>query len=470
MAVIVQHMVDAALAGVLFTQPGRLLVSATVGTGEHLMGGTADALVCDLPATGHAPPPYGDLAVLATTLSTAFAQDIDIEWAWVREGLQLLQVRPVTASVASDTPRGPIFSASSLYFSDSLPCEISLGECAELYLSITRKRVPLFRLATEFGFTVNDGWVLTLNGAGLASSAGAHWLGQLSGTLIVDIGTRIRQNILDAVELKDFLATTLNLGRDTTTTHTLLLRPFISGRSGAITQRLSDGTTVLEHSPDGLLAINRGLAAPSTLLLSATQLRSKEFPATISEPWSESVLIQMADFTAIFDADHPGACIEWVLHGQRPHVIDYSVPGMDRRIATSHGLTLSSGIAQGPLFVADATQYDTDLLTRLSIAPIVSITGNADVPEAHYIENLLDKISNVPGKPVIYAFRPYAILSRLINHAAGFIFQGGSPLCHLAILLREAGIPAAVVGGDMAIAPDQVDATIDNGAVYLQGV
>jgi phosphoenolpyruvate-protein kinase (PTS system EI component) len=39
------------------------------------------------------------------------------------------------------------------------------------------------------------------------------------------------------------------------------------------------------------------------------------------------------------------------------------------------------------------------------------------------------------------------VLSVLIGHVAGFVFEQGSTLSHLAILLREAGIPAVAAAG-----------------------
>jgi phosphoenolpyruvate-protein kinase (PTS system EI component) len=48
------------------------------------------------------------------------------------------------------------------------------------------------------------------------------------------------------------------------------------------------------------------------------------------------------------------------------------------------------------------------------------------------------------GPAIVIASHPYAVLSTLIGHVAGFIFEHGSALCHLGILLREARVPAAV--------------------------
>ena len=47
---------------------------------------------------------------------------------------------------------------------------------------------------------------------------------------------------------------------------------------------------------------------------------------------------------------------------------------------------------------------------------------------------------------IVAASRPVAVLSMLIGVVDGFLFEEGALLSHLGILLREAGVPAAIVG------------------------
>jgi phosphoenolpyruvate-protein kinase (PTS system EI component) len=51
------------------------------------------------------------------------------------------------------------------------------------------------------------------------------------------------------------------------------------------------------------------------------------------------------------------------------------------------------------------------------------------------------------------------VLSVLIGLVAGFVFDQGSALCHLAILLREAGVPA--------VASTSLDEGIDGTEVFI---
>src|SRR6202030_4017718 len=115
-----------------------------------------NAARCDLAAAESVPPPYDSITVLAGTLKGRLGHEVDIEWAWNRDGVRLLQVRPVTAGLGDNEPTGPGFAAASLSFSATIPAGIVLGECPPVYLAVTSKRSALFRLAAGSGVAVDD--------------------------------------------------------------------------------------------------------------------------------------------------------------------------------------------------------------------------------------------------------------------------------------------------------------------------
>ncbi|TQM11981.1 PEP/pyruvate-binding domain-containing protein [Pseudonocardia kunmingensis] len=110
LAVVVQEMVDAEWAGVLFTADpvsGRrdhVVVEAVRGLGESLVSGTAtgEHLVADK-ATGRtvsgsvAVPGAAELVRIGRDVEAAFGAPQDIEWAWAAGRFQLVQARPLTA-------------------------------------------------------------------------------------------------------------------------------------------------------------------------------------------------------------------------------------------------------------------------------------------------------------------------------------------------------------------------------------
>ncbi|MEO3860485.1 PEP/pyruvate-binding domain-containing protein [Acrocarpospora sp. B8E8] len=314
MGVIVQHMVDADLAGVAFTRDSQVWVSATIGTGEQLVDGSTDAATLVI-RSGEAPPPYDRVAQAATGLKscTPFgahttgqasraADDIDLEWAWTRaHGLRILQVRPVTAALPGSSSPQPHLASAPLYTSGGLPENVRLGACADLYGEMTAKRSALFALATEHGFTVSDGLIITLNGAGLADHAlprsWDRWLGQqphLGQEVVIDAGARIRQNIARKTDIESLLGNALNLAGDPYALHTVLIRRFVRGCAGALTQQRTDGRILLQQCPEGLVALNRGLAVPTEHLLPEPSHSEHWQAQPPIGPWGRQTLQRMA--------------------------------------------------------------------------------------------------------------------------------------------------------------------------------
>lgn len=118
-AVIVQAMVDARAAGVAFSadpvygRRDRVLISATAGLGDRLVGGEVDGAdyVVEARSGGLVSRPAGGplsdddaiaVARLATCVAEAFGAPQDIEWAFEGPRLKLLQARAIT------TPLRPV--------------------------------------------------------------------------------------------------------------------------------------------------------------------------------------------------------------------------------------------------------------------------------------------------------------------------------------------------------------------------
>ncbi|WP_234443734.1 PEP/pyruvate-binding domain-containing protein [Streptomyces sp. NRRL B-24484] len=465
MAVIVQAMADAHLAGIAFTQPdGTVTVDAVTGTAEHLASGAEAGTSIDVPPNSAAAEPYASVAALALSLKTVFRRDVDIEWAWDGNNAQLLQVRPLTAQLHRTAPTGPVCSAASLYFTDTLPAGLVLGDLADVYLAITTKRSQPYRAARAAGVAIRDGWILSINGQALNDPAlRPACLTGLTGDVVVDLGHDLRQNILPAAGLLDFLSSAWGTADDPLTVHSAIIRPFIRGLAGAVAHRQDDGTTAIDHSAEGLMDINRGMAGVEQILCPPLTDPHAWSALTPPAPWTTEALHTIARFTDVLDADMRGVYTEWVITADGPQFVDHTDPGTDHdTVVPTSGRMISPGAATGPLLRIP----DSDDLTRLSTAPIISMRSVADAPASDFATKLIAAVRSLPAKPVIYARRPYAILSILIGDVAGMVFEDGARLCHLAILLREAGVPAAVLDGPLP--DDATVAALDNGSVHTR--
>ncbi len=107
-AIVVQKMVDAEYAGVMFTEhpsrSGSMLVELTNGLGVGVVDGTADASSYEFGRSSgelvdETPPPI-DLAPLieiGRALESLFGGPQDVEWAYIKGRFMILQARAITA-------------------------------------------------------------------------------------------------------------------------------------------------------------------------------------------------------------------------------------------------------------------------------------------------------------------------------------------------------------------------------------
>jgi rifampicin phosphotransferase len=457
LAVIVQLMVEPRLAGVAFTglDPAgahEVVVEYVEGLADRLVAGL-DTPVRAGSATLAGSPHEAlltEVCALATDLRDHSGHDVDVEWAADEEGLCLLQVRPLTAT--NDSARHseePVAETGRLYLED-LPPGFDLGDVAAVHAGYTAKRGPAHRLARDNGVATGAGWVVRFNGRGLADPAlAARLRAELAtgaaASCVLDLGDNLRQIVVPKDEVLPRLAQ-ITAADDDRRVHGAVVRDYLRGDLGIITH-LSGHGLVVEFAPEGLMALNRGTAGGRTITV-ADLRRPLDEPGNTTAPPQAAPLLPhlaaLARFTSLMRDRYGPATLEWVHEAGTVHFVDYSVLGTAEPLtATTSGTQISPGTARGPLLRLD----EDDLLTRLSIGPAVSIDKSTDVSEHEGLAAVIARVAAAPRRPVVHAGRPYAVLSVLIGHVAGFVFEQGSVLGHLAILLREAGVPAVVAPG-----------------------
>ncbi|WP_338898171.1 PEP/pyruvate-binding domain-containing protein [Streptomyces sp. TG1A-60] len=475
LAVIVQKLVHPSFAGVAFTgldgDGDRVSVEYVEGLADELVAGVAVPRRTDSAELAEGPAQRGaaehevllDVVGLARRLRESREQDVDIEWAADADGVHLVQVRPLTASRESHGSVEPVVEAHRLYV-DELPAGFGLGAVAAVHSGYAAKRGPAHRLAHEHGVSTGAGWVIRFNGLGLHGADGGSALrGTLSGgtdECVLDFGDTLRQIVVPKEEVPRQLAVTTGASADGTSLHTVIVRDFIRGELGVISREAGESGLIVEYTDEGLMALNRGTAGGEAVIVTDVAAGFDD-TANVTCPAGGEVLRphldELARFTAVMHARHGPVTLEWVFDRGTLYFVDYSVLGGDDTVSVALGeVCISPGTARGPLLRLD----DDATLRRLSIGPAVSIDKSQDVTEHEGLARILDLVTSYDEKPVISAARPYAVLSVLLDHVAGFVFDQGSALGHLAILLREAGIPAVTAAGISG-----AEAVISDGAV-----
>lgn len=494
LGVIVQRQVRPRLAGVAFSAPARETAEDDRGdaTGPpcdvviEYVEGLADRLVAgleapirvtsdDLRTAPETVPSREDLAGvvdLVRRLRESHDHEVDVEWAIDDHALHLIQVRPVTAAGDRvEESDAPALRALRLYH-DDVPPDFGLGEVAGVYGGYVAKRGAAYRLAAGHGVATGPGRVLRLN---LRALRDAGTLARLTGILaggpagecVIDAGDTLRQIVVPKAEVPDRLAQILGPEGRGTRLHTVIVRDFIRGELGLIT-RVAGAGLVAEYTPEGLMALNRGTAGAAVLTV-ADRGRPAEAPGNLAvsrdDAWAAALtphLGRLAEFTDVMRGRYGEVTLEWVFANGQVHFVDYSVVGAGRlTISASGAVLISGGTARGTLL----RLTDDDLLARLSIGPAVSIDKSSDVSEHDGFARIVEKVTSLPEPPIIQASRPYAVLSVLIGHVAGFVFDQGSTLGHLPILLREARVPAVEAAGFTGAG----EVVISDGTITLAG-
>ncbi|WP_328744913.1 deoxycytidine triphosphate deaminase [Streptomyces sp. NBC_00285] len=471
LAVIVQRLVRPTLAGVAFTgldgSQGSVEIEYTEGLAEELVAGVAvPRRVSAAPGGRIDDPLLAELADTCRQLRQERGCDVDVEWAADEAGLHLVQVRPVTARrLVDEGPAAAGIWSSRLYFEDP-PAGAQLGDIAEVYAGYTAKRGPAHRLAEELGLSVGAGWLIGFTARDLAAAEGRDHVRALLATgpgseCVLDLGATLRQIVVPKEQVPDRLGEITRADAQPDRRQAVVVRDFIRGELGLITRR--SGTDLLvEYTPDGLLALNRGTAGARSFVRNAG---GEDRAEAVDGAPAELVphLARMAAFTGRMHDRYGDATVEWVFADGEPYFVDYSLLTGDV-LSGERGTLVSAGSASGPLLKL----ADDDLLRRLSVGPAVSVDRSKDVVEHTEITRLLEKIQAMPAPPVVRVSRPYAVLSVLIGSVAGFVFEEGSVLCHLAILLREAKVPA-LVADDLAPLVDGGEAVISDGVITVAG-
>ncbi len=141
--ILVQEMVDAEMAGVLFTQdpmaPGMVLLEWVKGTGDDLVSGRVTpqierfgrytgAAVGDTAPGG---PDFTELLMLAREIEAVFDTPQDVEWAYAKGQFRILQTRDITTldlGTAEQKVRSSEWSKLLERFAQAAPDEVILEQ------------------------------------------------------------------------------------------------------------------------------------------------------------------------------------------------------------------------------------------------------------------------------------------------------------------------------------------------------
>lgn len=465
MAVVVQCQVQAVFAGVCFSsdplgRPG-VAIEAVPGLADGLVGGEEEGSFY-LVSRGALQLERGediltrslllDLEELAQGLERYRGFPVDIEWAYDGVVLWVVQARPATHLAAERPP----LELEMISIDD-------IGPVSERARGAVKDRISAF--ARKHYFIRKEQMRLGLDRLGqflLCLPAGFKQLGPeaLTTTLEPLAASTLEVLFEDGsrhVIARDQLWERLAQCDDTAGTTLLVGECFIGEISGYSAQ-LEDGSVIIEYLPGaakGLMMdepVGHLLLSPKGNVVKAeSPLFSSRWeldPAThqmvrrehepLSFPLPDSVTKEVDLITRCVASSLPGARVEWLYSKGRTIVWDLTVEKNDV------GTHLSPGHVVGVAYRIDDLARVDELADERDVIVDDRFLRAYSSDEA--VRLRAEAQRHGPG-PILVAESPRPSLSIYLGTAAGFVFDHGSLLGHLAIILREAQVPAVVLPG-----------------------
>jgi len=411
-----------------------------------------------------------ELILTSIKLKEIYKKEIEYEWTYENNKLQLLQCRPITTvknTMTEVANSQPIFKSFDLYTDAKKLCREDLGEIKGICEYSITKRKSIRDFLVKNDCKTNGSTVLIFNKAGLdkLDISTIPSLNLVKTSLFtIDLGPHLRAFYSQRGHLKNTLEVLTSYSSKAIA---VMVREFASGEYSAVSTQKNDKVLV-EVCRGSLIGINRGFVETVSYLVNPQKKSVKKLNTNlVSNQYydfdnkvqsfrlyedagkssgfvvSDQTLIGIANFNLLVNTKFGKNLLEWTIISGQPIYID-NTPDHSKTsfsVKNDHFNFLSPGHITGKALVIT----DLKKLEYISSGPTLNISGNLPTLESNQeIKDLINQTS-VNRNIVIVSKFPYTALSVLVDKVQGFIFENGPILCHLAIICRESRTPVALV-------------------------
>lgn len=469
LAVVVQLMVEPEQSGVLFSRDplrgceGPIVefnnghnVSITAGLGAAQRVSLAPG---DTATAGLAPQLDAALRAVISPAEALVGGGVDLEWAWADGRFYVLQARCITVAGRGHTYHTRWENQEDVSAVDTL----NLGHCQALFARQLQKKVWFRRLCAAqhldtfrlfylcYHVTVQASDIAPLVAQLRMPLVRLHWG---SGSVLTTPSRTV-----EALRAHAHLNALDEGGWSC-----VQVGEVIPAEQSGFASCMADGRVLIEAFPDGLIATSSGDLAPSSYVLDAHDWLCLRAPAefrqravlddavgdwvTIDTPafhldLQDEQLRALAALTRVLQAHLGEVRLEWYIYRDTVYVFDMTIEQGPLALNAGRGTILASGYAEGEVVrLDDLAAYD-----QLAAEYGISVVNHGAQQEAARVSELVRQISQrtaSSGGWIIVADYPSTGLIPLIPYARGFVFARGALLSHMAIVLRERGVPAMI--------------------------
>lgn len=470
--VIIQSMQYGEYAGIMFTVDPvtgekKFVIEAAEKSSEQLTDGKISGerflveyenkdLIIGIPRY------ISNLVCEAKKLLELFHKDIDIEWVSTQDMIYIIQVRPVSAI------QGIKNKVSGIYQIFQLSDMNIQGASIETMLRRWRGKKQHFNRACEETGIKYLKWFFVKNyNKGLREDVlenikhiSAEYVTLAVNTILTDIVVP-KEKIIE--ELEKYCIK----GEEN---YIVSIRELPINEVSVISSVIQDGNIYLEIIDGIMKGLKSGEQNSSKYVINSTtgeiiekqEIHNEDcygisFPSgeikleknSISEYQKyEACFVEIARNTKIlFDKGQIGA-IEWWICDRCVYAADISLDKNGINIVQEKSVKrVSNGNIEGKVYLLSAQKRKE--LEELSYGQAISVdTFNSNVYFQEMYQILREEIQAMKdsGKVVLGLEYPILSVAPLLDFVDGVVFRNASILCHLAIILRERGIPAVSLG------------------------
>jgi len=478
--VLVQKQLLPDWSGVLFTQNpimknnnmyielvqgGCDLLVSGIAQGTKIEYNTDKRLFVDLPIEiASIKPMLTKLATQAEHIKVIMNAEQDIEWAIKGDVVHILQSRPIAKRNRKTLNSIEIINN----YDANRVLNIDPHNLQEYYSNYVKKHLWIHNFANKNGIKIPNGFFIIYNEELIAQTK-SETLSNLFEIQSVDIRYKGMKGKMasSADALKDDM---LRIIRDMKASGeiTIHAKEYIPNQISGYSTQLQD-TVIIEYSIGGLMGLCSGLVEPSVCVIDERALivshefkkndsyyvyddRHKEFRymqyTEIQEPLSDEMLQEIYNMTKALCSRFPDARVEWYVYNGILYLSDLSLEESFTQLNANIGHILSSGNIEGQVVKIDDLGMFHEFWDKYDIS--VNISPDRIIAEKdEKLFGIIERLKRFKS-PIILAEYPIPTLSVLVNYAQGFVFEKGSVLSHLGIILRENGIPGYFIPGAMS--------------------
>ncbi|WP_199614035.1 PEP/pyruvate-binding domain-containing protein [Paenibacillus alkalitolerans] len=248
---------------------------------------------------------------------------------------------------------------------------------------------------------------------------------------------------------------------------------------GGFSTLLDDGTCLVEYCPGLMTGIMTGDVAPSLIIiddqLNTVYEDKKQFDeiyifdeqllekrkvnnkASNEKTMNKDLLHRILKMTKYFSSVFREPRIEWYFYDHKLFIKDLSMEENKISVLSDDGKIMSDGYAEGEVVIIkdDELEYLDKLSEELNLS-VISRTDEQDHLQikGNQLTGLPAIVNSTNQQVIVLADRPSTGFIPYLSNVKGFIFNKGSLLCHLGIVLREARIPAHICNSATSLFSD----------------